>query len=94
MGGEQTFVLSTSGHVAALINPPGNPKARYRTGRPYPPNAAEWLEQASTNEGSWWPEFSDWLAERGGGERPAPPELGNDEFPPICPAPGSYVRAG
>ena len=57
------FVLSTSGHIAALVNPPGNPKATYRFGDVdnADPGAA-WVETAEQNSGSWWPDFVAWLA--------------------------------
>ncbi|MFI5776775.1 PHA/PHB synthase family protein [Nocardia sp. NPDC051570] len=86
------FVLSTSGHIAALVNPPGNPKASYRVGGVDEADPAAWLDEARTEKGSWWPDFVAWLAERGGPEQDAPRAPGTAELPPLEPAPGSYVR--
>ncbi len=54
MGGDARFILSTSGHIAAMVNPPGNPKASFQTGPENPPTAAAWLDQAEKVQGSWW----------------------------------------
>jgi polyhydroxyalkanoate synthase len=94
LGGEVRFVLSTSGHIAALVNPPGNPKATYQIAPANQPNPADpqaWLRGAVTEHGSWWPDFVDWLRPRSGGERRAPRRLGGRGHPPLVPAPGTYV---
>jgi polyhydroxyalkanoate synthase len=91
LGGRTRFVLSTSGHVASMVNPPGNPKASFRTAPDNPPDPAEWLGRATTEQGSWWPRYLRWLEERGGGERSQPRRLGAAGFPPTDPAPGTYV---
>jgi polyhydroxyalkanoate synthase len=92
LGGESRFVLSTSGHVAALVNPPGNPKATYRTGDgEHPPDAAEWLDGARKHAGTWWEDWDAWLAERSGPERKAPAALGGGGHKAAEPAPGTYV---
>jgi polyhydroxyalkanoate synthase subunit PhaC len=91
---DNRYVLSTSGHIAALVNPPGNPKASYRTGPvgpEGPEDAEEWLESAQKFADSWWPDYVSWLAERSGPEVEAPKALGGDDLPPLGPAPGSYV---
>jgi len=85
------FVLSSSGHIAALVNPPGNPKASYLVGDVDEPDPAAWAETAEKNRDSWWPDFVSWLAERGGERKDAPDSLGGSSMPPIEPAPGSYV---
>ncbi len=90
-GGESRFVLSTSGHIAALVNPPDNPKASYRTNKEDPADPQEWLETAHTEQGSWWPDALAWLGERCGSERPAPGELGGGALRPLVDAPGTYV---
>jgi polyhydroxyalkanoate synthase len=90
-GGSTRFVLSTSGHIAALVNPPTNPKASYRTHSDSPPEAAEWLDAAETRPGSWWPDFVGWLTERCGDQKPAPKRLGNRRFTVLAEAPGAYV---
>jgi polyhydroxyalkanoate synthase subunit PhaC len=85
------LLLSTSGHVAAIVNPPGNDKASYQVGKECPDDPQEWLRRAETCHGSWWPDDADWLAERCGEERAAPRELGGGGLAPICDAPGTYV---
>jgi poly[(R)-3-hydroxyalkanoate] polymerase subunit PhaC len=91
LGGRSRFVLSTSGHVAAMVNPPGNDKARYQTGKKSPQNPEEWLQRAETRHGSWWPDYAGWLAERCGEEKAAPGEEGGGGLAPIGDAPGTYV---
>jgi polyhydroxyalkanoate synthase len=88
---DNRYVLSTSGHIAALVNPPGNPKASYRTGPVDAEGPEQWLDAAQTFAGSWWPDYVGWLAERSGPEVDAPKALGADDLPPLGPAPGSYV---
>jgi poly[(R)-3-hydroxyalkanoate] polymerase subunit PhaC len=88
---ELRFVLSTSGHIAALVNPPGNPRASYRVGGVAEPEPADWLEGAEKNADSWWPDFVAWLGQRGGDEIPAPTALGGAGLEPLEPAPGNYV---
>jgi len=92
LGSEPKFVLSTSGHIVAMVNPPGNEKANFKTNNRNPPDPREWLKTASTHEGTWWPDWTEWLAERSGDEVDAPRELGNDEHPVLGEAPGTYVR--
>ena len=87
------FVLSSSGHIAALVNPPGNPRASYRLGGVDQPDPAAWADSAEQHKDSWWPDFVAWFAERGGEKKPAPAELGGAGMEPMEPAPGSYVLA-
>jgi polyhydroxyalkanoate synthase subunit PhaC len=91
LSGRQRFVLSTSGHIAAMVNPPDNPKARYQLAKECPEDPQEWLRLAETCHGSWWPDYADWLAGRCGEEKAAPGELGGGGLAPICDAPGTYV---
>jgi polyhydroxyalkanoate synthase subunit PhaC len=91
LGGEIRFVLSTSGHIASLVNPPGNPGASYRFGPRDSESPEEWLQTAVQHRDSWWPDYVAWLAERSGREREAPDALGTADLPPLMPAPGSYV---
>jgi poly[(R)-3-hydroxyalkanoate] polymerase subunit PhaC len=88
---DNRYVLSTSGHIQALVNPPGNPKASYRAGPVDAEDPAQWLESAQKFSDSWWVDFLGWLAERSGPEVDAPKTLGGEGFPPLGPAPGSYV---
>jgi polyhydroxyalkanoate synthase len=92
LGGDATFVLSHSGHIASLVNPPGNPKAHYWTGAAAHADPDAWLAGATKHHGSWWESWSGWVLERSGEARPAPTRLGNRKHRVIEPAPGSYVR--
>jgi len=91
LAGRPRFVLSTSGHIAAMVNPPGNEKARYQVAKKCPEDPQQWLRRAETAHGSWWPDYAGWLAERCGEERAAPEELGGGGLAPISDAPGTYV---
>ncbi|SIS17886.1 PHA/PHB synthase family protein [Williamsia sterculiae] len=91
LGGSSRFVLSTSGHIAALVNPPDNPKASYRTNDDHGVDATVWLEGATTHQGSWWTDVAEWLDQRCGELKPAPEELGSVHHEPIVDAPGTYV---
>ena len=91
LGGNKRFVLSTSGHIAAMVNPPGNDKARYQVAKDSLEDPQEWLRRAETCHGSWWPDHAAWLAERCGKETTAPAQLGGGGLAPICDAPGTYV---
>jgi polyhydroxyalkanoate synthase len=91
LGGTTRFVLSTSGHIAALVNPPGNPKASFQVNKTNPADPAEWLRSAQTQQGTWWTDVSAWLAERSGAVRPAPEQLGGGGLRPLVDAPGTYV---
>jgi len=91
LGGKPRFVLSTSGHIAAMVNPPGNEKARYQLAPDSPDDPKEWLRLAETRQGSWWSDYAEWLAERCGQENAAPTELGGSGLLPIGEAPGTYV---
>jgi len=91
LGGTTKFVLSTSGHIASMVNPPGNEKASFQTASQNPAVAAEWLGAAGKVRGSWWADYVDWLSERTGPERNKPRRLGSAAFEPVCDAPGTYV---
>jgi len=94
LGGPARFVLSTSGHIAAMVNPPTNPKARFRAvaSGANPADPGEFLATAQTVPGSWWTDYAGWLAERGGGQRRAPRTLGRKAYPVRAAAPGTYVH--
>ncbi|WP_379550753.1 PHA/PHB synthase family protein [Qipengyuania sp. DGS5-3] len=89
-----TYVLSHSGHMQAILNPPGNPKAKYylpkKAGK-LPDTADKWLETTEEVAGSWWPYWMEWLQKRGGKKKKAPKQLGNKAYTPLDPAPGLYV---
>jgi polyhydroxyalkanoate synthase len=87
------FVLSHSGHIQAILNPPGNPKARfYRNRRKPPADVDTWMTGAEEMPGSWWPYWMAWLKARSGPEIAAPKTLGTKAHPAIDPAPGQYVH--
>jgi polyhydroxyalkanoate synthase subunit PhaC len=92
LGGNNRFVLSTSGHIAGIVNPPG-PKAKHWTNDATPADPAEWKETAQLQDGTWWQDWTAWIDKQGGASVAAPRRLGSKEHPPIEPAPGSYVRA-
>jgi polyhydroxyalkanoate synthase len=89
LGGDSRFILSTSGHIASLVNPPGNPKSTFQVAEDTPASSEQWLAQAETVQGSWWPDFMTWLGERSGEEIPADSIAGDQEE--LAPAPGTYV---
>ena len=91
LGSQSRFILSTSGHIAALVNPPGNPKATYQANKSSTVNPADWLKAAQTVQGSWWPDMLAWLGDRSGADKPAPAELGGGGLRPLVDAPGTYV---
>jgi polyhydroxyalkanoate synthase len=87
--GSTRFVLSSSGHIAGIVNPP-SPKARHWTNDDTPPGPDAWLAGATEHQGSWWEDWARW-AKAHGGQRRKPPPMGSAEHPPIADAPGSYV---
>jgi polyhydroxyalkanoate synthase len=89
-----TYVLSQSGHMQAILNPPGNPKAKYfvqKKNGTLPATAEEWLQGTEEVKGSWWPLWMEWVQKRSGERQPAPDRVGNGTFAPLDPAPGLYV---
>ncbi|HVP02666.1 MAG TPA: alpha/beta fold hydrolase [Solirubrobacteraceae bacterium] len=94
LGGTTRFVLSTSGHIQALVNPPApDSRSSYRVAAEHPADPREFLEQASKVPGSWWPDYVGWLGERSGELRPAPKRLGGRGHRALGKAPGTYVYA-
>jgi polyhydroxyalkanoate synthase subunit PhaC len=85
------FVLSSSGHIASLVNPPGNPRASYRVGSVDEPDPEFWVESAEQFSDSWWPDFVAWVGERGGEKKDAPQSLGGAGMVAMEAAPGTYV---
>jgi polyhydroxyalkanoate synthase subunit PhaC len=94
LGGAKRFVLSTSGHIQALVNPPSSEsRASYRVTDDLEEQPETWLEEANVKRGSWWPDYCEWLTERAGDLKPAPRSLGSREHKATAQAPGSYVHA-
>lgn len=85
------FVLSSSGHIQSLLNPPGNPKAKMFRNPEIASTADEWVAGATEEAGSWWPVWGEWLKARSGTLKAAPKACGNEVFQPLYPAPGRYV---
>lgn len=92
LSSEPTFVLSGGGHIQHLVNPPGNPKARYRTGPRPSAGPQAWLAAATPHQGSWWPHWAQWVQARSGADRDAPATLGGPRHQPTETAPGRYVK--
>jgi polyhydroxyalkanoate synthase len=90
--GYKRFVLSSSGHILGIVNPPVMPpKRHFRVGRAHRGQAADaWHATALEHDGSWWEDWRAWLAERCG-EPGAPPPLATQDFPQLAAAPGTYV---
>jgi polyhydroxyalkanoate synthase len=87
------FVLSQSGHIQALLNPPGNPKSKYFHSKTRPPADIDaWLNGAAEEHaGSWWPFWVEWMGERAGDLKAAPKQTGNKTYKSLGPAPGQYA---
>ncbi|WP_457349924.1 class I poly(R)-hydroxyalkanoic acid synthase [Roseateles sp. P5_D6] len=92
--GKKRFVLGASGHIAGVINPPAKGKRSHwiAKGAALPADPEAWLASATEHPGSWWPDWSAWLALHAGAKKPAPKEPGNRKFKAIEPAPGRYVK--
>ncbi|MBY8933745.1 class II poly(R)-hydroxyalkanoic acid synthase [Pseudomonas fluorescens] len=91
-GGKVEFVLSSSGHIQSILNPPGNPKSRYMTSEEVAANADEWQENSTKHTDSWWLYWQTWQAERSGNLKKAPLKLGNKAYPAGEASPGTYVH--
>jgi len=92
-GGDSRFVLSNGGHIAAVINPPGDRRSKYLVAEDNPADHQSWLDKAATTQGTWWEDWDAWLAARSGAQRPAPTKLGSHDYPSLDSAPGKYVRS-
>lgn len=87
----KTFIVSQSGHIAGIVNPPSRNKYGHYTNDDLKGDAEAWMEGAKFNEGSWWPRWEAWLKKRSGKQVPAR-EPGDSQHPPLAAAPGDYVR--
>jgi polyhydroxyalkanoate synthase len=93
-GGPTTFRLGASGHIAGIISPPSKKKAVWWGGSSETPNPADpdaWLAAAPKHDGSWWPDWTAWLAERSPEQVDAPDATGSERYAPLADAPGTYV---
>jgi polyhydroxyalkanoate synthase subunit PhaC len=91
LGGKTKFVLSNSGHIAGIVNPPSKSTVHWVNDR-LPDDPDQWLSGATRRSETWWEEWTRWIATRAG-ERGAPPSMGSTEHPPLADAPGEYVHA-
>jgi polyhydroxyalkanoate synthase len=90
LGGDVRYVLSSGGHIAGIVNPPG-PKAWYQAADYAGPDAQAWRKAAGKQQGSWWEDWTSWSDPRAG-ELITPPEEGSTRYPPLGDAPGDYVH--
>lgn len=92
---ELTFVLTNGGHNAGVVSEPGHKGRRYRVQTRQTQNgylsAEQWKQEAKEQDGSWWPEWQQWLKARSS-HKAAPPEMGGGIYPPLEDAPGKYVH--
>ncbi|GAB7191934.1 class I poly(R)-hydroxyalkanoic acid synthase [Kineococcus sp. NUM-3379] len=90
--GDVRFVLSNSGHIAGVVNPP-NPKSRHWVLEegPLPEDPEEWRARATEHRASWWEDWTPWISERSG-ELREPPRTGSERYPVLEDAPGTYVH--
>jgi polyhydroxyalkanoate synthase len=92
VGGDVSFVLGASGHIAGVVNPPQKKKRSYWSNALLTDDPDDWLARAQSHPGSWWPNWTEWLVEQAGARRPAPTREGSARHRPLDPAPGTYVR--
>jgi polyhydroxyalkanoate synthase len=88
---DRTFIVSESGHIAGIVNPPTKKKYGHYTNADLSGDAEVWMQGADYTAGSWWPRWESWLAKRSG-KMTAAREPGDSEHPALAPAPGTYVR--
>ncbi|MBS0315702.1 MAG: class I poly(R)-hydroxyalkanoic acid synthase [Proteobacteria bacterium] len=93
--GKKRFVMGASGHIAGVINPPAKNKRSHWIAdhNKFPPRVEDWIASAKEYPGSWWTDWSTWLAGHAGAKIPAPKAYGNGKYKAIEPAPGRYVKA-
>jgi polyhydroxyalkanoate synthase len=91
MGGETKLVVSGSGHIAGVVNPPEARKYKYWSNDAASDTLENWLKTAKEHEGSWWPDWADWITTRSGAKVSAPVP-GDGKLDALEDAPGSYVR--
>jgi polyhydroxyalkanoate synthase subunit PhaC len=91
VSGAVRFVLSSGGHIAGIVNPPG-PKGWYLTGEDPPPDPEAWRTSAQTHQGSWWEDWARWSAPRAGDLIDAP-AMGSAAYPAVGAGPGDYVMS-
>ncbi|MEO0908887.1 MAG: alpha/beta fold hydrolase [Pseudomonadota bacterium] len=90
-GDETTFILSNSGHLQSLLNPPGNPKSWYMKAPADAKDGDKWSETAVKHEGSWWMDWAEHLKEKSDKQIKSPAKPGSKKYPPLGAAPGTYI---
>ncbi|MEP7092359.1 MAG: poly-beta-hydroxybutyrate polymerase, partial [Nocardioidaceae bacterium] len=91
LGGDVRYVLSSGGHIAGVVNPPG-PKAWHLTASANPAGPHDWRAAATRHEVTWWEDWAAWGSKRAG-TLVAPPGMGSRVHPPLGDAPGDYIRS-
>ena len=92
LGGKNRFVLGGSGHIAGVINPPAADKYNYWTNDKIEDDSESWFAGAESHQGSWWPDWQNWVTEQSGKEQVAARVPGDGPFAALEDAPGSYVK--
>lgn len=92
LGGNKRFLLSNSGHIQSILNPPSNPKANYYENPTLCYEPLDWRADAQQVTGSWWTPWLEWIQQRSGERRETLKTLGNQHYPPMEAAPGTYVH--
>jgi polyhydroxyalkanoate synthase len=90
LGGDNRFVLSTSGHIAGIVNPP-SPKAKHWTNPELPEDPQHWIAGATLQQGTWWQDWIEWIASRAGDLIDPPRQMGSSDYPILCDGPGTFV---
>ena len=90
-GADKEMTLIKSGHIQSVVYPADSTRYDRWYGPPTPTDPDEWLATTPTEKGSWWRPWTEWLSARSGGKKKAPASLGNRQYPPLGPAPGTYV---
>ena len=92
LGGNRRFVLSNSGHIQSILNPPGNPKATYFENGKLTSDPRAWYHEAEKKTGSWWPQWLEWVQQHSGEQRESVFSVGNKQYPAMEASPGTYVH--
>jgi polyhydroxyalkanoate synthase subunit PhaC len=92
LGGDKELAVVKSGHIQSFVNPAGKSRHDYWEGPPTSDDPDQWLAGATEHHGSWWPQWLEWLTARSGPEKAPSSALGNRKYPPLGPAPGTYVH--
>ena len=92
LGGNSRFILSNSGHIQSILNPPGNPKATYFESGKLTSDPRAWQHEAQKKEGSWWPQWLEWIQQRSGEQRQTVFGVGSNRYPAMEASPGTYVH--